>query len=756
MKNQKSKFLLLATCYWLLTTGLWAEMIVGIEVKGAKTVDTGIIISTSGLEIGDELTPINIKKAIEQIYNTKLFEEVSIEQEKQGGGVKLVIYVKECRVISKVEFEGNKKFKSDKLKEICEVKEKWTSSPSAIFDGKAKIKQAYEKEGYYLAEITTETKEEGEKISVKYLIDEGKRVKIRKINIIGNNAVSDKQIKSKLKNREKYWWAWSGKFNKEEFEGDPDRITEFYHNNGYPNCKIIGTKIIPQEIIVLRNNKWVKENKEWITIEIEVEEGEKFYFGEVKFEGNEVFETKELIKGVKFKKYAPYSKSKLSKVMEWVYGIYSDKGYLYLAVDPVESIKDSIVNITYKMQEGKPARVHKILIQDNVKTHEKVIRRELTILPGEIFSRSKLIVSQRKVFNLGFFKNILLDTRQANPEGDIDLIIKVEEKEAGTASLGASYYPNYGIVGNLSLSAPNFRGQGELFSITVERGKAIENYALSYTKPWIFDTPLTGGMGLYHTFEGRYWYKLQKTGGNISVIRNVPLFDFTKARMSYKLENIKVYNVTDASLLSRMAQGLKSAITFGINRDSRDNFLNPTTGMRNDAEFEFSGGLLGGDIHYNKQVFESSTYHTLFWKFVLGLRGQFGFLNEYGTSQAVYERFVLGGIGKWGLRGYKDWTVGPMIGNEVIGGKFASLFSIEAKIAFPNNIYPLVFFDAGSAWESFSDANLQDLKRGAGAGFRIEIPMMGLVGFDLGYRIDPTPKQPYRGWEFHLQMGRTF
>lgn len=755
-----SKYFLFSIFYFVAPI-LSADRIVDIEVKGAVTMDPNVLISTSGLEIGDEFTPLNIREAIEQIYNIKLFEDVRIEQEKVGGGIKLIIYVKECLPLLKVAFEGNKKFKSDKLKEISGLKEKWSAFPSTIFDAKVKIKKAYEKEGYYLTEVTPEVTEEGGKIYVKYLINEGKPTKIRKIEIVGNQTFSDKRLKHKLKNREKYWWPWSGKFNKDEFENDPIRVIEFYNNNGYPNCKLKNVEIVPVEMWIFDEEKWVCENKEWITIKIEIDEGEKFYFGDVGFEGNKVFETKELARGVGFKKHELYSKLKLAKTMEWIYGMYGDKGYLYLNVDPVESLTDSIVDIMYKLREGKPAKIRKIVVQDNMKTHEKVIRRELTVYPGEIFCRSKLIASYRKVYNLGFFKNITLDTRQANPQGDIDLIIKVEEKEAGTASVGASYYPKHGFAGNFSISAPNFRGQGEHFFVSLEKGQRMDNMLIGYRKPWVFDTPLTVGMRLYHTFEARVWYRMRKTGGEIDIGRDIPRLTYTKARTSYRLENVKVEGVTDATLLSHLPQGMRSAITFGVNRDSRDNFLNPTVGTRNDIEVEFSGGILGGGVDYHRQVLESSTYHTLGWKFVLGLRSQFGIVSGYKSPKEVpiYERFVLGGIGKWGLRGYGDWTVGgPMtIEGTTVGGRFASIFTIEVKIAFtPHNIYPLVFLDAGNTWESISEANLQDLKRGAGVGFRIEIPMMGLVGFDLGYRLDPTLLQRNRGWEFHLQMGRIF
>ncbi|MDI6839905.1 MAG: outer membrane protein assembly factor BamA [bacterium] len=746
-------WLVIFTFYFILPTFIYAEIIVELKVEGIENVAPGLVISTSGLEIGDELTVESVRNAVKQIYRTQLFKDVEIQYEKEGGGVKLTILVKEYPRISKIGFKWNKKFKDKKLLELCGLKEGDIGVETSIFNGAVKIRKAYKKDGYYLAEVKPVTEEVNKELKVEYLITEGKRVKIRSIEIIGNRAFKDDELEKRLKNREKRWYR-SGNFSGEEFENDPDKIVEFYRNHGYPNCKVVDVNIVPDE------------NKEWVRIYIKIDEGSKLFLGNVGFDGNKVIDTRDLIKEVKFKRLSLYSSNALSKTLEGIYSLYGNRGYIYAIVDPVEELSDSVVDITYKIKEGKPARIHKIIIENNTKTHEKVIRRELTIFPGDILSRKELINSQRKVFNLGFFKNITLDTKpaspsqggQANEQGDIDLIIKVEEKPAGQASLGASYYPKHGLVGNLGLSTPNFRGMGELLYINLQKGEKLQTLEAGYNRPWLFDTPMSVGLDAFHTFEKRPLYKTQRTGGNVKVGRPIPRLTFTKGYISYKLERVKASADDTASLSSYIKESLgdriRSVATFEVVRDSRDNFLNPTTGTRNDAEIELSGGPLGGSVDYHKEIFETSTYHKLFWRFVLGLRGKFGAIDGYRTPADVplYERFILGGIGEWGLRGYRDWSIGPERDGEVIGGRFASLFTIETKISFEENLYPLVFLDAGNTWECFKEANFQDLKRGVGVGFRIEIPMMGLVGFDFGYGIDKKP----RGWEFHLQMGKLF
>jgi len=202
--------------------------------------------------------------------------------------------------------------------------------------------------------------------------------------------------------------------------------------------------------------------------------------------------------------------------------------------------------------------------------------------------------------------------------------------------------------------------------------------------------------------------------------------------------------------LSKEGAKLSSEITFTLTRDSRDNFINPTTGTRNSISPHFAGGILGGDVTYQKYELESSTYHRLFWRLVLMLRGKLGIITP--ESAPIYEKFVLGGIGPWGLRGYPDWSIGSRQDGNIVGGGFATIFNLELKAVFEQNIYPLIFFDIGNVWNSFREANLSDLKKGIGFGIRMEIPMMGILGFDFGYGIDRDPRK----WEPHFQIGRGF
>lgn len=728
-----------------ITSSIESRIIVDIEAEGTVNVDPRLIISRGGISVGEELKPQLTRKAIKQLYKLGLFKDIRIDGVPFGGGIKLIYKVKECPTLSSIKFTGNKKIKTKELREICALKEGTIISSKAIFDGKIKILDTYTKKGYYLTGVEVKKNERDGKLDLEYVISEGHKVRIKSIEISGNNAFSDAAIKAKLKNKEKSWYR-SGKFNEKEFNKDKERIAEFYQKRGYPNFELLDAQIKPDK------------SKKWIKILFTVNEGKRLYIGDVNFEGNKVIGTPILIEIVKFKKGEPYNRKKIDKTLQNLYSLYADRGYIYVRIEPHESVEDSIVNISYKIDEGSPARVRKIIIEGNTKTHEKVIRRELTIFPGDILRRNELIKSQRKVFNLGYFQNIIPDTRQVSEEGDIDLIIKVEEKQAGQIQAGMSYSAEYGLTGNIVLAVPNFRGVGQTIHLTYEKGQKVENINLGFQEPWLFDTPLGFGFSLFKLMQQRrylYYYE-KRAGGNFFFTRPIPRLDYAKGTIMYGLARIEAtVDEKDSARvspiiwdLSKEGAKISSEITFTLVRDSRDNFINPTTGTRNSISPQFAGGILGGNVTYQKYELESSTYHRLFWRLVLMLRGKLGIITP--ESAPIYEKFVLGGVGPWGLRGYPDWSIGPTQDGNVVGGGFATVFSLELKAVFEQNIYPLVFFDIGNVWNSFREANLSDLKKGIGFGIRMEIPMMGIVGFDFGYGIDR------RKWEPHFQIGRGF
>jgi len=736
-------------CFFILiSVNLFAVGIARIEVRGNSNTDVDLIISKSMLQVGDELTQTRLDNAIKGIYKTGLFSNVRIIAEDTEVGKLITIEVEENPFLEKLVFIGNEHIKEKDLKEAMSFQEGEIASPLKIFEWTKKIKEKYKEKGFLLAKVSSETTEKDGEVILTFNIVEGKKVRIKNIYFTGNTVFPDKKLGGQMKNKSKRWWR-SGNFNEEEFNNDIGRITDFYKKEGYPKCKIENYEIS------------YDVQQKWMTIEIIVNEGNKFYLIEPEFKGNELIETKKLASAVKYKKGDVYNQDKIDDTMVEFYSQYTEIGYIYAYIYPEEEITNDSIKITYLIQEGKPAHLRKVIISGNSTTWEKVIRRELKIYPGDLFQRSKLMDSQRNVFNLGFFSDIKLDSKKANEEGDIDLILKVVEKQVGQFTAGMGYSEAWGLTGNISLNIPNLFGRGAKAYVSFEKGGKLTNYTLGYTEPWLFDTPTTIGFDIFRITRKWDYFDDRKIGGSVRLGRPIPRLKYTRLYTSYSLEKVTVsvdendMDKVSNYIVDQLGTRWRSGIVLSLTRDSRDYIFNATSGSKNTISTEFSGGILGGSVDYQKYQFESRWYEKSFFNFVLMIRSRFGVVQGYTSPNTVpiYERFYLGGVGDWGIRGYPDRSIGPKEGYSMIGGRSAFVFTAEYKYLITKEINWLVFFDAGNAWESFRSTDLSNLKKGIGTGVRIEVPMMGILGFDVGYGFD---KGCNGGWNPHFQMGTSF
>lgn len=746
MKNIKN--VLIIFLLFISISNLYGERISEIDVRGNKTTDEELIISSSMLQIGEIINQQKLDRAIKKIYRLGLFSNVVIKGEEMEMGYLLIIEVEENPFLKELIFIGNDNISDKDLKEEMQVQEGEIVTPQKVFRWTKRIENKYKEKGFLLAKISSDITRDEEKATVTYSIDEGKRVRIKYIYFTNNQVFSDDDLGDAMKNKSKRWWR-SGNFDEEEFYNDLERITDLYKKNGYPMCDI-------EDYVISYDDK-----QEWMTIEIIVNEGSRYFLGETQFEGNEVIKTEKLREALRFKKGDIYNKEKLDDTMVEFYSIYTEVGYIYAMIIPEEEVSNDTISITYNIQEGEPAHIRRLIIAGNNKTWEKVIRRELKIFPGDLFVRSKLIDSQREIYNLGFFDDVKVDSKRANNKGDIDLILEVVEKQVGQFTAGMGYSQAWGLTGNISLNIPNLFGKGATAYFSLEKGGKLTNYQLGYTEPWLFDTPTTAGFDLFLLTRKWDYFDDRKKGGSIRLGRPVPRLKYTKLYTSYTLEQVTVSvdeddvdRVSDY-ILDQRGTEWRSIIGFTLTRDSRDYIFNATTGSKNTLMAEFSGGILGGSVDYQKYQFETRWYEKSFFNFVLMVRSRFGIVRGYTPSAVVpvYERFYLGGVGNWGIRGYPDRSIGPREAYSNIGGRSAFVFNVEYKYMITKGINWLFFFDAGNTWESFQNTNLANLKKGVGTGIRIEVPMMGILGFDIGYGFD---KDNYGGWNPHFQLGTSF
>jgi outer membrane protein insertion porin family len=725
-------------------------VVLGISAQ-SQTADTQLIIRTAGLNRGQTLTPnalrTNLEDAIRRVYGLGLFSQVTAETSRIADGVRVAIVVIEFPKLKSLDYEGFRHVRKKDLDAKVKAKEGEILTDKKVFDWEQEILKLYKDKGFLLVKVDHETSRPDSlnQVTLTYKIDEGDPVRIRNIEIVGNDHFTDEQIEIKLTNRQKEWYR-KGNLKEDEFVKDLDRIVDFYKQRGFIDAKVLDYDM--------------KFDGGWASITINVSEGTRYYFGNVTIEGDSVMNETDLRKLVHYHSGQPYNTKLAQATLQDLFGAYSEEGYIYAQVTPVENVRSDTVDITYEISEGSPATIRLVSIEGNEQTHDNVIRREVSSLPGYTFRRSEVMRSQRDIYNLGFFDDVTIDYRRADTAGTIDLIYKVKEKSFfGTVGAGVTYSASDKLSGYVELQQPNMFGRGQSANIKLEKGSKKTNVQLGFNEPWLFDRPLSAGADIsYYTYTYDYYDK-QQLGGGFSFSRPLPL-DYTRGYLALRVIDAYVppssigssYNPSD-TLFSIFGDtthktAFRPSITF--TRDSRDYIYNALTGSSTTYEFDLSVG----DINFQRHIFDMSQYFPLFWKFGLMGRTRLGYITGFtsGDRIPIYERFTPGGTGVDGIRGYGENSIGPKSSGYVIGGVAEAIFSLEYKLRLSRQLSFLAFADAGNAWDPIDRFSLSDLKRGAGVGVRLEIPMLGLIGFDLGYGFDKaTP-----GWEPHFQVGRTF
>jgi outer membrane protein insertion porin family len=435
-----------------------------------------------------------------------------------------------------------------------------------------------------------------------------------------------------------------------------------------------------------------------------------------------------------------------------------------------------VVDVTYQIEEGDPSNVRYVVISGNKGTREKVIRREMDIHEGDRFKRSALVRSRDDIMRLGLFEDVGVDfaTTESN---DVDVLLKVKEKQVGTASAGAGYTNQSGLTGFLELGHNNVLGNGQSLQLHLERGSHTENYFLSFTEPWFRDTPTLLGFSLFNTQQNRDLYLEKQVGGSARIGRPVPWPDYSRVSVSYQLEGVQLdslglLNAADRSALAGVNFGrmvTTSSIELGFLRNSADNPFYPTHGSRLSLSTELAGGPLAGEVTYHKHRIEGRVYFPSLIKGVTSMaKARIGMLGDFGDPRheaPLYQRFRLGGGSTTDpLRGYDDYQVVPSKYDRFIdvqvfdhndtnsvtqvvtpvykttavrvrypGGNFLTAYTFEQQFPIVHPLHGVLFFDAGNVWELGREVRPLDLKTSAGIGFRLEIPLLGNIGFDYGY-----------------------
>jgi len=775
----------------------------GVEIKGNTLTNSDVIIFTSGLKKGNVLKAGDFSRGVQQLWKSGLFNDIQIYvNDETEDGISITIEVDEAPVLGEIIIIGDKKVSKKKIEEAIGLRTGQRIPEFQIEAGKSKILDLYSEEGFLLAiidvsieEIKGDTSVANQKRNenirnLKFNIKEGHRVKIDDINFVGNENISDLRLRRTLKEtkQQRWYFFWRSSFDENKFQDDKEKLKAFYQKRGYRDAMTVA------DSISYSSDK--KKMNIWLTLN----EGPKYYYRNFSWDGNELYTDEQLNSALGISNGDAYNEEDLQKgLYERAQSLYMDKGYIYSNLIPeITPVGIDSIDVHIFVIENQKVYVRNINISGNTRTRENVIRRELKLYPGDVFSRQKLIRSQREVWILNYFGNVVPDVIPVNDE-KVDLEITVEEKSSERANLNVGYTKEYGMTGGGGIEFMNFRGKGQRFLLSASTGLSggssynyyagdqskYHSFSLSFTDPMIKDTPNLVGGSLFYSFRGastQYYYPLDLTvmGGSLMWGRRFRWpDDFFRGQWGFQVTK-KVYNGTPEDL-DLYTGGLEHSVGVNVSqtitRDSRDRPEFTTSGSRMIWNTTISGGILGGNEDFYKQILDLEWYSPLVSKFVLVNSFKMGVIEKIATKEdetsiiPYDERFIMGGNGiPYGnmLRGYDDNAIGPIsTSGSPIGGNSILRFTTELRFPLSENpvIYALAFAEMGNVWANkdmiepfyLTRTGPLNLKRAAGVGIRFFMPMIGMLGFDIGYGFDDiTGSGEPQGWKTTITFGQQF
>jgi outer membrane protein insertion porin family len=750
-------------------TDYLGQTITSIKLSESVGSDSFLVLNSSGLIPGEILTADKIQDAVKKIYAIGIFSNVIIKGEKSVNGVKLYIETESYPRLSSIRYAGNSKVKMKDIKKEVTITEGRIVSPGAVKNNVEAIKRLYENKGYLLATVEsdiTPDEKQADKVTLTFKINEGRKVKIKNIYFVDNHVFTSDKLRSKMGTKKKSFFH-GGSFESDKYQEDKKKVIDFYKDQGYIDA------------VISEDSTWYSNDLAWMYIKLRVKEGQRYYFGKLTWQGNSVLSDNKISSAFKIKEGQTFNQEKYKNTLDKIYELYQDEGYWYTRIEEKKSPRDNYLDVDFGITEGNPAYVKMINIEGNTKTKEKVVRRELRIKPDTIFKRSILTRSLRDVMILNFFKDVQPDLA-VREDNNIDLTLKIEEKETGTFSLGAGYSAQDKLVGTLGLGIPNFLGGGQTVSLDSDFGSQRTTFSLNYFEPWLLDTPTSVGISAYYQnrlnsvqlIRDNLYTTLQYTenvrGGSARVGRRLRWPDnYFQIFGGYRFEKFKLYDISPADEASKTfnnkLRGTTSVGTLSLTRDSRNLAQFATAGTYASWSGDLGGTVFGGDYNYWKQMILFEHYYTPFWKFTFAAKGKWGLLYgiRHGDNDVPFsERFTPGGTDPDGLiRGYDDSSIGQRLvsSDGKIGGRSEVIYNFEMTVPISEQqLYALLFFDAGNAYLTTHGLRhnlVGNFYKSFGFGFRVVAPMIGIIGFDFGYALDGAQKGKIKP---HFQIGRGF
>lgn len=700
-----------------------------VRREGAGAVDEASVLAYTSVKVGSELNRQSITRDVKALEKSGRYSYVAADVERLPGGVAVIYIVKSKPRIRRLQIDGADELGNRKVRELLELGVGDLVDDSVIGTKALKVKEKYQGDYFPYAKLNWKIVEDEATgtADVTITVEEGRRATVRMIEFTGNSAVPAKALRKVMKqkrwNRLYSWITGRGTYKPDDLETDVESVRRVYLDRGYLDAKVGVPQLSPHK-------------PKGIEVKIPVVEGPRYSIGQIRVEGAKIFPADDITRiAITNKMGDVASLSAIEKSQQAVQDYYGSRGYIGSQVqyqlDP--GAKGDALDVVYRVKEGELAYIRDIKIRGNTRTKDKVIRRELTVYPGDKWNSVLVRNSERRLKNLGFFSDVAAIPEETDDTSKYDLAYEVEEQKTGQFLVGVGYSSVDALIGFAELSQGNFSisdwpptGAGQKLRLRGTIGTEREDIELSFTEPWFLDRKLSLGVDLFQR-DRRFLsdeYDQRNTGGRITLGK--PLGNFNRINVFYGLEEVEVADVDeDASDLIKAEEGsnIKSQVGVELIHDSRDSAFVPTKGNRSELSSFVSGGPLGGDVEIYGLEAQASQYVPVWYDHVFSVKLWASTVQEWGDSDHVpiFDRLFLGGART--LRGFKFRDVGPKDETgEPIGGSSAWYATLEYTIPVVQNVRFATFFDIGMVTEDSYEFDFGDYNSDYGIGLRLDFP----------------------------------
>lgn len=646
-----------------------------IQIKGVERIEPETVITYLDISLGDPLTQNNLNKALKSLFGTGLFADVRLKQDNNGT---LIVEVVENPIINEIAFEGNGELDDQELLSEINLRARQVFTRTKVQADVSRLYQVYQRNGRFSSSIEPKAiKLPQNRVNLVFEIEEGPITKVKSIRFVGNKHFDDDKLRTEVSTKEKRWY----RFITSDDRYDPDRVAfdrellrRFYLSQGYADFRLISA------------NAELSQNRDHFFLTYTLDEGERYRVGKIIINSELAdFDPEILRDKVTLIEGEWYDFSEVNISVDRMTDALGDLQFAFVNIRPdiERNREENTVDLTFSIKETPRAYVERIDIKGNVRTLDRVIRREFELLEGDPYNKTKLSKSERNINNLAFFDSVKISPKPGSAPDKTVVDVEVSERSTGELSVGTGFSTTDGPLLDLRIKERNFLGKGQNLGFSTTVAGERTQFDVSFTEPYFLDRDFSAGVDAFYIvrdFQDESSFDQRQTGGSLRF--GYPLSEKWRQNVRYRIVRNEITDVdSDASLFIAQQEGnrVTSALSQRLTYDDRDSRIFPTNGLYSWLDTEFAG--IGGDAEYLSGRLGASYYYPVAERWILNVMGEVaGIKGLFDNDIVINERYFLGGSD---LRGFEDSGLGPRdeSTDDAIGGNYYARSSVE--LSFP-------------------------------------------------------------------------